>query len=92
VDIIVPDRLEKKLLVIHITVQLIVSMKPGETSLLAQKHVMEELSSEQEVSKQLLHLEELNAPETQKKNNLATLKTAQLTAYGTILVIGIHAV
>jgi len=67
-------------------------MKPGETSLPAQKHVMEELSSEQGVSKQLLHLEELNAPETQKKNNLATLKTAQLTAYGTILVIGIHAV
>lgn len=91
-DIIVPEGLEKKLLVIHITVQLTVSMMPGETSLPAQKHVMEELSSEQEVSKQLLHLEELNAPETQKKNNLATLKTVQLTAYGTILVIGIHAV
>ena len=53
-------------------------MRPGETSLLAQKHVTEELSSEPEVSKQLLHLEELNAPETQKKNNLATLKTAQV--------------
>jgi len=88
VEPIVPAWLEKNLLATLITALLTVSLLTGETLPRAQNHVMVELRPGKEVSKQLLPLVELNAPEIPRRLNLAIPKIVQLTVNGTLGVTG----
>jgi hypothetical protein len=88
VEPIVPAWLEKNLLATLITALLTVSLLTGETLPRVQNHVMVELRPGKEVSKQLLPLAELNAPEIPRKHNLAIPKIVQLTVNGTLGVTG----
>lgn len=89
VDKIVQETLEKRPLATHITVQLIVNMKRGETGPLAQNHAMVENRPDREESKLLLRLGEQNALEIARKHNLAIPKNAPLPVNGTNGAIGI---
>jgi len=86
---IVLEKLEKRPLATHITVQLIVNMKHGEIGPLAQNHATVENRPDREESKLLLRLGEQNALEIARKHNLVIPKNVQLPVNGTNGAIGI---